>query len=268
MNTTTLNNTATLFASVIGRKVLETLADANVTYRVTALDEKIGSLKSGEKVAYVLLTREDDSAVVISLHPETAKRLFQKGSEKNYTLLEAGIEAVANDDAADPVIEADAAVEEAAIETKADEPVEEQAATVESVEVKAEAADEPVEEQAVETKAEGTEDTAIEAALTANDEDQAKAELLAEQAEVVPAVKTKSAKKEKPAKKEKVAKVKVEKPVDNTPSKKQLFLEIFKAGHAAGQTRKEILTKAKAELNMGDPGANTYYQLCKSGTWK
>lgn len=51
-------------------------------------------------------------------------------------------------------------------------------------------------------------------------------------------------------------------------SKKAATIRIYTEGHAAGLARKEIIAKMRTELGMGVPGANTYYQNCKSGAWK
>lgn len=51
-------------------------------------------------------------------------------------------------------------------------------------------------------------------------------------------------------------------------SKKAGTLRIYAAGIAAGEARKDIIAKMRTELGLSVPGANTYYQNCKSGMWK
>ena len=51
-------------------------------------------------------------------------------------------------------------------------------------------------------------------------------------------------------------------------SKKAGTLRIYAAGIAAGKARKDIIAKMRTELGLSIPGANTYYQNCKSGMWK
>lgn len=79
-----------LATAVIGRQVLAEAKDGTdkVSYRVSKLSDKIGSLKDGTKGAYVVLTRDDDTAVVMTLHPAHALRLFKKGSDSGLTLVD------------------------------------------------------------------------------------------------------------------------------------------------------------------------------------
>ena len=51
-------------------------------------------------------------------------------------------------------------------------------------------------------------------------------------------------------------------------SKKAGTLRIYAAGIAAGKARKDIIAQMRTELDLSIPGANTYYQNCKSGMWK
>lgn len=81
-------------------------------------------------------------------------------------------------------------------------------------------------------------------------------------AEAAAAPKAKRAKKEKAAKAPE-ADTAVE-PKD--PSKKELFMAVYRAGVEAGKTRKEIKADAAA-LGLTDAGFNTYYQNAKSGKW-
>lgn len=50
-------------------------------------------------------------------------------------------------------------------------------------------------------------------------------------------------------------------------SKKAGTIRLFKEGQAAGLARKDIIAKMRTELGLSVPGANTYYQNCKSGMW-
>lgn len=51
-------------------------------------------------------------------------------------------------------------------------------------------------------------------------------------------------------------------------SKKASTLRIYRAMTAEGKARKDIIAKMRTELGLSIPGANTYYQNCKSGAWK
>jgi hypothetical protein len=50
-------------------------------------------------------------------------------------------------------------------------------------------------------------------------------------------------------------------------SKKSLCVVMFTEMTTAGKPRKEIIARMMAELQLSVPGANTYYQNCKSGAW-
>lgn len=52
------------------------------------------------------------------------------------------------------------------------------------------------------------------------------------------------------------------------PSKKSRTVAMFKEMTAEGKPRKDIIAKMKSELGLSAPGANTYYQNCKSGAWE
>lgn len=86
--------------------------------------------------------------------------------------------------------------------------------------------------------------------------------LLADVAEPVEATPEKKAKKEKKAK----ADVAVEPKEPKEPSKKDLFMDVYRAGVAAGKSRKDIKADC-AVLGLSDAGFNTYYQNCRSGKW-
>lgn len=51
-------------------------------------------------------------------------------------------------------------------------------------------------------------------------------------------------------------------------NKKAATLRIFNEMNKDGKQRKEIIARMRTELNMGVPGANTYYQNVLSGKWK
>lgn len=51
-------------------------------------------------------------------------------------------------------------------------------------------------------------------------------------------------------------------------SKKAGTLRIYREMTAEGKARKDIIARMRTELGLSIPGANTYYQNCKSGMWK
>jgi len=54
---------------------------------------------------------------------------------------------------------------------------------------------------------------------------------------------------------------------DVKESKKAAAIRIFNKLNVDGKQRKEIIAQLVAELGMNAPGAGTYYQNVKSGTW-
>lgn len=58
----------------------------------------------------------------------------------------------------------------------------------------------------------------------------------------------------------------VEPAAPKAPSKKEQFMEVFKAGTAANKARKDIKADC-APLELSDACFNTYYQNAKSGKW-
>lgn len=187
MTNASLSTVAALFASAIGRTVIASAKNGveAVTYKVARLDEKTGTLKSGEKLPYVILTRSDNTATVVRLHPEAAKRLFKLGVDSGFSV--------------------------------------------------------------VYGEGEGGE-------IGAQEQTALQAELVEEQKPAVV-----EAKPEVAAAVEKEAKA---------PSKKDLTIAMYTTMTAAGLPRKDIIAKMKSELGLSVPGANTYYQNCKSGAWK
>lgn len=89
MSKTTASVIASLFTANVGRIVLSAGKDGaeDVRYKVAKLSDKLGSMKDGTKAEYVVLQREDDTAVVINLHPNAAKKLLTKGEEAGLKLL-------------------------------------------------------------------------------------------------------------------------------------------------------------------------------------
>lgn len=86
---TQLTTIATLFAPLFGRAVEVTDKDGAITrYTVTKLSDKLGTLKSGEKAEYVILSKDGETGVIMSLHPEHARRLAKNGEDSNIKLLD------------------------------------------------------------------------------------------------------------------------------------------------------------------------------------
>ena len=84
-----------LFANFAGNTVIATDTGGGQTeFKVAHLDTKVGTMKNGDTAEYVVLQRADDQAVVISLHPNTAKKLFSKGEEGVYKIKAAEPEVV------------------------------------------------------------------------------------------------------------------------------------------------------------------------------
>lgn len=190
---------ASLFAGVVGRTVLAAGKDgaADTRYKIAKLSDKLGSLKDGSKGEYVVLQREDDTTIVMNLHPNVAKKLITKGEDAGLTLLAAETAEAGTPDAAEQeALKAELAAEQAGASTEPADPV-----------------------------------TAVETASATTETDAPAAE---------------------PAKE---------------PSKKERTIAIVTAGLKAGTARKDIIAKLRTELNMGIPGANTYFQNVKSGKW-
>lgn len=179
-----MTNFNELYTNNAGKQVTATdKAGIAKTFRVSALSEKMGTMKNGEKAAYVILTAEDGTSTVINLHPQAASALFKKGAEGNMTIT---------------------------ADNRRDLPKEEP--QVEIVHV--------------------AQDTTVNVAP-------------AEPAKVEAA----------PA------------DVAKEPSKKEKAIALIHAGWDAGTKRSEIVAKLRQELNMGIPGANTYFQNVRSGIW-
>jgi hypothetical protein len=121
--TQTVSSIATLAAALIGRTVIST-DNTGVTsnYTIAKLSDKLGTMKSGKKAEYVILQSSDDAAVVMSLHPEAAKRLMMNGSDSGL-VLEAADAAAAAEVTAAPAAETDAIAEDAIAATEPAAPV-------------------------------------------------------------------------------------------------------------------------------------------------
>lgn len=89
MTTTNQTAVAALVMNMIGATVIAAAKDGKpeVKYTVARLSEKLGTMKNGDKAEYVVLTLTDDTAVVMNLHPEQAKRLFKKGEDSGLTVV-------------------------------------------------------------------------------------------------------------------------------------------------------------------------------------
>lgn len=86
---TQLSTIAALFAPLFGRAVEVTDKNGDVArYTITKLGDKLGTLKSGEKAEYVILTRDGDTGVIMSLHPTHATRLAKNGEDSGIKLLD------------------------------------------------------------------------------------------------------------------------------------------------------------------------------------
>lgn len=86
--TKTLSSIAALVLPMIGRAVLVTdKAGTETEFKIAKLSDKLGSLKDGSKGEYVVLQNSADEAVVINVHPSSAKRLVTKGEESGMKLV-------------------------------------------------------------------------------------------------------------------------------------------------------------------------------------
>ena len=85
-----MSNAQTSFSSVaqtfFGIVVESSKGGQRADYVVSALDTKTGTMKDGTKAEYVILKKADDQAVVISIHPSIAKKLFKSGESDQYKI--------------------------------------------------------------------------------------------------------------------------------------------------------------------------------------
>lgn len=91
MSKTVATAIAALASTFIGATVMvnDKATDTPVAYKVLKLSDKLGSLKDGTKGEYIVLARTDDEAIVINVHPQTAKTLFTKGEASGMQLVPA-----------------------------------------------------------------------------------------------------------------------------------------------------------------------------------
>ena len=88
MTKTTVSAIAALVLPMIGRAVLVAdKAGTETEFKIAKLSDKLGSLKDGTKGEYVVLQNSADEAVVINVHPASAKRLVTKGEESGMKLV-------------------------------------------------------------------------------------------------------------------------------------------------------------------------------------
>lgn len=80
-----------LFEANKDKQVAVTNKVTNVAanYRISQLSDKLGTMKNGDKNAYVILTAEDGTSTVINLHPQSAQKLFKKGEDGHMKIVEA-----------------------------------------------------------------------------------------------------------------------------------------------------------------------------------
>lgn len=79
-----------LFAANANKQVLvnDKATGAQVLYKVARLSDKMGVMKNGDKAEYVILTAQDGTTTVISLHPQAASALFKKGEQTGMKIVE------------------------------------------------------------------------------------------------------------------------------------------------------------------------------------
>jgi hypothetical protein len=107
------------------------------------------------------------------------------------------------------------------------------------------------------------------AELTADEQESVAAELLVEQTGETPVVAEAAAEVAAPVDTP-TAEVAVtdEKAAPAEPTKKDRAIVIVKAGLIAGKARKDVIAQLRTELEMGVPGASTYFQNVKSKKWQ
>lgn len=103
-------------ADAVGRQVEVTEKGTNTVhvFGIKGLDDKMGTMKDGTKVAYTVLERDDSGTLVVtSIHPNIIAKLLKNGSEAGMVLRSVEQEADASD-----------AGEEVVTEVLADKPAE------------------------------------------------------------------------------------------------------------------------------------------------
>lgn len=222
-----------LFAANEGRTVEANNDQNKGIFKVAKLADKIGTMKNGDKAEYVVLTNKNDEAVVIMLHPNVAKKLFEKGEDTN-----TGYKMVA--------------VEEAQTESEYQADVNRLAATM-TAEDSAKIAEREANPVPINATAEvilATDAGEVLATVPAGATEQASAETASE---------------DNGATAEATGETAPEEPKE--PSKKDLTIAIVHAGWDAKKARKDIIKEMIDKIGMSGPCANTYYQNVRSGTW-
>lgn len=266
----------TLFASNEGKQV--SIADkatgTTKLFRVSKLSDKLGSLKNGEKASYVVLAAEDGSTTVVNLHPQAATALFKKGAEGGMKITEAAPRGWDKIEGGEEVNE-DKKEEVQVQEVSTALTVQEQPPVVNTVqdilllamvngtdvaktEEMPEVNDGVIDVQATEVVTENpdlvTEVQAIQSG-TVDIQEPAKADVVDVEAKEVNGATAETGQAGTESVDKKVL------------SKKERTIAIVHAGWDAGKERKDIIAQLRTELEMGVPGANTYYQNVKSGAW-
>lgn len=269
----------TLFAANSGKQVsvLDKVSGLPKLFRVNKLSDKIGTMKNGEKAAYVVLTAEDGSTTVINLHPQAASALFKKGKEGGMEITEAAPQGWDKIEGGEEVNEQPAAVQadSAPVETVTE--TAEEGNGAQDVLLQALLAGKPVD--LINESKDG--DVVIDvAAVVVKTEDATKVNdtfeiepesvvlsastaLILHPTLAVTDVDASEVNEQPAAEQADSAPVAEEKKV----SKKERTIQIVHAGWKAGLQRKDIIAQLRTELSMGVPGANTYYQNVKSGAW-
>lgn len=268
---------ASLVALNVGRMIEGAVKgeDKPVMFKLTRLAEKMGTMKNGDKAEYVIFSRNDDENKVVSLHPNIVKELFDNGVASGYKLLAAQVGATAATHGAEAV-EVEANVEPPSEEEQEHLNAELEAAQAGATDTNAGAAEggtpsDTTTEGAGEDKTEG--DATLAGAVgAATAPKKTKAEKDAEKkAAAKKREDDRAAARDKKEAEKKAAKEAKDK--EAGPSKKDLALDIYLAEPDGENKRKNVIAKFKAAkkdggLEMSAPGANTYYQNCKSGFWK
>lgn len=270
----------TLFASNEGKQV--SIADkatgTTKLFRVSKLSDKLGSLKNGEKASYVVLAAEDGSTTVVNLHPQAATALFKKGAEGGMKITEAapkgwdkieGGEEVNTEEKKEDIqvqeVSTALTVQQSAPEVNTVQDVLLLAMVNGTDVAKTEEMPEVIDGVIdVDAKLVVNENPDLVTDVQAIDKD-----TVAETAEVV---EQKSDIVDVEAKEVNGATAETNQDgaesVDKKVlSKKERTIAIVHAGWDAGKERKDIIAQLRTELEMGVPGANTYYQNVKSGAW-
>jgi len=111
--TQTASVIASLFPQFVNMAVSSVEKDGSTSlYQIARLDTKIGKMKNGAEAEYVVLTKADNEAIVVSLHPNVAAKLFKGGESNGYKLVTEG------EPAAEEVIET--AEDQAALQAELD----------------------------------------------------------------------------------------------------------------------------------------------------